>query len=159
MRAAVEDVHLRHGKQIRTYAAQVAIERRIFGLRLRASGRHGNGENGIRAQLALVRSAVELDHFAIDTALVFSVHPDDRGSNDIGDVFDGVECALAEIAGLVAVAKFNGFMFTRGGAGWDSSASFAAVGQINVGFDGRIATRVEDLSSEDFYDFHILQSY
>ena len=52
--------------------------------------------------------------------------------------------ALSRIARRIAVAQFHGFVFSSGGAGGHSRPAHAAVGQINIGFHGGIATGIED---------------
>ena len=59
-------------------------------------------------------------------------------------VADGVLRALSQIARLVAVAQFHGFVFSGGGAGGHSRPTHAAIGQVNIRFHGGIAARIED---------------
>ena len=74
MRAAVQDVHHRHGQQRCLDAAEIAVERRLLRCGRGARSGHRDGENRVRAQAALVRRAVELDHLAIDRALLARIH-------------------------------------------------------------------------------------
>ena len=69
------------------------------------------------------------------------------------DVLDGVKNALAEIAGLIAIAQFQGFVFAGRSAGGHRCAAACAVFEQNVGFDGRIAARVENLPPDDAGNF------
>ena len=71
------------------------------------------------------------------------------------DVLDGLQRALAEVARLVAVAQFDGFVLAGGGAGRHGRAAHAAVGEKDIGFHSRIAAGIENLSCYDFYDFVI----
>ena len=78
VRAAVEDVHHRHGQDPRLLAAEVAPERQadVRGRGVRGGERHA--EDRVGAQARLVRRAVELDQRAVDRELVERVVPDDR---------------------------------------------------------------------------------
>ena len=74
------------------------------------------------------------------------------------DVFDGLERALAQKALGVAIAKFHGFVFAGGCARGHRCAAHAAVYQIDIGFDGGVASRIENLTSNYFDNFHVVCS-
>ncbi len=74
-------------------------------------------------------------------------------SDFLVDVGDRLLGALAEVPGLDAVTQLHRFVFARGGAGRNSGAPEAAVGQHYIGFHGRVAARVQNFSANDFYDF------
>ena len=78
VRAAVEDVHHRHGQDARRLAAEVAPQRLAL---LRGRGvRRGerDAEDRVGAEAALVRRAVELDQRAVEAGLVERVAAGDR---------------------------------------------------------------------------------
>ena len=62
--------------------------------------------------------------------------------------------AFAQVARLVAVAQFHRFVLAGGCAGGHGRAAHTAVGEINIRFHSRIAARIQNLSSNYFYDFH-----
>ena len=68
--AAVEDVHHRHGQQVRGRAADVAEQRQAG----RVGGRPGDGERDaedrVGAEAGLVRRAVEVDQLLVDQPLL-----------------------------------------------------------------------------------------
>jgi uncharacterized protein YqfA (UPF0365 family) len=64
-------------------------------------------------------------------------------------VGDGLLHALAEVARLVAVAQFDGFVLAGGGAGRNRGAADSAAGEANVDLDGRIAAGIDDLAGGD----------
>ena len=68
------------------------------------------------------------------------------------DVGDGLQHALAEVAVLVAVAEFAGFVFAGGGAGGDGGAAEGAAFEEDVDFDGGIAAGIDDFAAGDFPD-------
>src|SRR5581483_9102395 len=57
-----------------------------------------------------------------------------------------------EVPALVAVAKLDGFMLARRSPGRPRGPSHASIREVHIRFDGRIATRIQNLSSSDFYD-------
>ena len=117
MRAAVDDVHHRHGQQVRVGAAEIAIERQPARLRRRLGHRQRHAEDGVGAEPALVGRAVELDQRVVDAALVLGVHAGERIEDLAVDGVDRLEHALAEVALLVAVAQLDGLVRAGRGAG------------------------------------------
>ena len=145
MRAAVEHVEHGRGQDAGVDAAQVAIERNLQRLGHGAGGGHGDSQDGVGAQLALVGRAVERDHGLVEEALVGGVHAFQFGSNDGLNVGNGLENALAQVVALVAVAQFHGLMFAGGGARGHNGAAQCAAFQNYVCFHGGIAARIQGL--------------
>ncbi len=139
MRAAVEDVHHGNGQDTGACAAEVAVERGVFGSSGGAGGRHGDGEDGICAETSLGGRAIELDHSGVELGLSGSVFAVQHLGDLAVDVADGVQGTFAEVARFIAIAQFDGFIFSGGSAGGDGGPAHAAVSQIDIGFDGRIA--------------------
>ena len=127
----------------------------VRGLRGRARGGHRDRQDRIGAQLALIRCAVEVDHCVIDGALLFRLHSGNGGRNFLGDVLRGLACTFAEVTLLIVITKLDGFMLARGGAGRNGGAADCAIGKAYVGFNGRIAPRIENLAANHLDDFHI----
>ena len=152
MRAAVDDVHHRHGQRVRPGAAQVAVERRLLRGCRRARGGHRNRQDGVGAQAALVGCAVEVDHGAVDRRLrggVLAYY----GLGDFAvDVAGGLQRAFAEVARLIAVPQFHCFVLAGGRAGRHRGPPHAAVSEMNIRFHRRIPAGIENLSSNYFYD-------
>ena len=85
-------------------------------------------EDGVGPELRFRGSAIELDHGAVDADLIGGIHAG-QGEGDRGlDVGHGVEHALAEVALLVPVAQFEGFVFAGAGAGGNSGTTGGAAG-------------------------------
>ena len=74
VRAAVDDVHHRHGQHFGVGSAEIFEERQaeLIGGGLRV--RERDGEDGVRAELGFVRRAVELDHRLVHRDLVERIH-------------------------------------------------------------------------------------
>ena len=82
--AAVEDVHERRRQDARLHAAEVAPERQPHRVGRRARDRHRDAEDGVRAELALVRRAVGVEQHLVDLGLVERVEADDRRARASG---------------------------------------------------------------------------
>ena len=152
VRAAVDDVHHRHRHLHRAHAAEVAVERQAGLLGRRLGHRHRDGQHGVGAEARLVVAAVELDQGLVDEGLLLGIEADD-GFGDLGvDVLDGLQHALAEVAAGVAVAQFDGLARAGGGARGHGGAAHDARFEQDVGLDGGIAARVENLAGDDIND-------
>jgi len=143
MRAAVEDVEHGGGKNAGIDAAEIAIERNLESLRNGAGSGHGYGEDGVGAEFAFIGCAVESDHGLIEQALVGCIQPFDFWGNDAFDVGDGLEDALAEVVGFVAIAEFHSLVLAGGGARRHNGAALSAAFEDDISFHGRISARVE----------------
>jgi len=66
----------------------------------------------------------------------------------------GLAGAFAQVARLVAVAQFHGFVLSGGCSGWHGGATEAPIGKMNVGFHGGVAARIQNFSTNDACDFH-----
>ena len=104
--------------------------------------------NGEIAEAVMGLDATE----QVEIALLFGVQP----KNGLGYFAihggNGFDHAPAEIAGLVAIAQFDGFLGAGGGARRHHRAAETAVGQRDLGFDGGIAAGVEDFAGVDLGD-------
>ena len=121
----------------------------LHGGRLRGRQRHR--EDRVGAEARLVGRAVEVDHGEVDRALVFGVEALEQVADLAVHVVHGVLHALA-VPGLAPVAQFHGFVDAGRGARRRDGASRGARFEVDVDFDGRIASRVKDLASQDNFD-------
>ncbi len=140
------------GRMLAPDAAQVAVERSALRGRAGARRGHGNGQNGIGAQAALIGRAIQVDHEAVDLGLLRGVFAVERGGNLAVNVGRGIQRALAEVTRLVAIPQFHGFMLAGGCARGHGGPSHAAVCEINIRFHGRIPAGIQNLSSDYFYN-------
>jgi len=156
--AAVDHVHHRHRQRHRARTTDIAIQRQTGFFSSSLGYSHRNSQDGVGAQTTLVVGAVQIDHGLVDESLVGSVEAND-GFADFGvDVFNGFQNTLAQIAGFVAIAQFQGFTLASGCAGRYSGTAHDAGFEQHVGFDGRVATGVQNLAGDDFYDCAHLQN-
>jgi hypothetical protein len=101
--ASVDDVHERHGQDIRLGAAQPGVERGTGLGRRGLGGRQRAPENRVRAEPALVRRPVELEERLVDGGLLAGVDPAQRLGDLSVDVPDRDRDALP-----VGIAQFDG---------------------------------------------------
>ncbi len=124
----------------------------MFAHRRRFGGGERDAENGIGAEPAFVRRAVERDHGLVELDLRLGVHAAQCVENLAIDRFDGVADALAEIALLVAVAQLDRLMRAGGSARRHAGAAERAVGEHDVDLDGRVAAAVQNLPADNVDD-------
>ena len=150
MRAAVQHVQHRRRQHAGIHAAQVAIERNLQRLRHGARRGHRDRQNRIRAQLALVRRAVERNHRLVDQPLIGRVHALQLGRNHGFHVVHGLQHALAQVVALVAVAQFHGLMLAGGSARRHNGAAQRAAFQNHVRFHGRDCRANQELRAHEW---------
>ena len=142
--AAVQHVHHRHRQHVRGLAAEVAPER-LPGLGRRGlRPGQGDAEDRVRAEPALVRGAVELDHRAVERRLVGWVEPAHRLGQLAVHVGHRLRDPLAR-PGVAAVAQLHRLELAGRGAGGHRGAAGGARLQQHVDLDCRVAAAVEDL--------------
>ena len=152
MHAAIDDVHHRHRQRPRRGAADIAVERHVEGFRRGLGDRERDAENGIGAEPALVRRAVEIDHDLVDLHLLFGGHVT-QGLEDFAvDGLNRLLHALAEIARLVAVAQLDRLMRAGGGTRGHRRPSQRAILQHDIDLDRRIAAAIENFAADDVDD-------
>lgn len=82
---------------------------------------HGDSQDGVGSELALVLGAVESNHLLVDGLLVNGVVSLERRGDDGIDVLNGLEDSLSKVLGLVSIAELNSLVDASGGSGGDSS--------------------------------------
>ena len=107
MGPAVDDVHHRHWKDIGVHSPEVAVQWHLQFVGCRASTCHGNREDRVGAELALVRSAVKLDHSAVDQALLGWIQAAQSRSDCGLNVLNRFEHSFAKIMPGIVVAQLN----------------------------------------------------
>ena len=152
MHAAVEDVHHGRGQQVRVRAADVLVQRLLSRLSSSLGAGQRRAEDGVRAQGTLVVGAVHLQHDVVDEALIVGLDADERLGDLLVHVGDSIQCALAEIAALVAVAQLDGLERARRSARRHRGTAERAVFQHHFNFHGRVAARVQNLATEHIDD-------
>ena len=124
---AVEDVHQRNRQHVGVRAAQVLVQRQVRGGGGCVGNGQGHAQDGVGAQLALVRGAVQVQHGLVDAALVGGVEAGQCRGDLVDDRVNGLLDTLAEVTALVAVTEFDGFVLAGGSPGRNGCAADLAV--------------------------------
>ena len=152
VRAAVYDVHERHGQHLGVYAAQVVVQGQAQEIGRGAGVGHGDAQDGVGAQAALVLGAVQLDHEVVQRGLAKGLHAHHRFGDLALHVFHGAADALAAVAVFFAVSQFKGFAGAGGRARRHRGPAYGPGIQGHFHLDGGIAARVEDFPCPDSSD-------
>ena len=151
VRAAVEDVHHRHGQQEGVRAAEIAEQRQLGAARGGLRDGERDAEDRVGAQARLVRRRVEIAQRLVDEALLAGLEADEFGADGVEHRGDRVAHALAAVA-LAAVAQFDRLELPGGRAAGHRRPAQRAVVERDLDLDGGIAARVEDLARADGLD-------
>ena len=128
-------------------AREIFVER-LIGKRGGGARRgHGHAEDRIGAELSLSGRAVEVAHFLVEHLLRGGVRANQRRTNHLVNVVNGLEDPFAQVARLIAVAQFKRFVLACGGAGRHRGAAAMAGSDGDVGLDRGIAAGVENLAA------------
>ena len=150
--AAVDDVHHGH-RQARVGSAvefgQMAKERLGPG----GSGGFGvgqrNGKDGVGAETAFLRRAVEFDHGVVHGLLLRRIETAQRLRDGRLDVGHRALHAPSAVARRAAVAQFHRLPGSGGRAGWRQRQAALAGVQEHFGLDGWIAAGIQCLAGHD----------
>ena len=112
VRAAVDDVHHRHGQDMRGRPAERAPERQAEGGGRGLGDRQRGAEHAIGADAALVGRPVDLAQQPVDAALVVHVVPEQRRGELVVDARDRAFDRLAAVGGA-AVTALDGLVRAR----------------------------------------------
>jgi len=150
--STVDDVESRHRQDHVGAASQggnVFVEGDSELCSTSLAGSERDSENSVGTELVLVGSSVKLEHEVINGSLVGHLEAalDERRSNHLIDILDGIEDALSMVHLLVTVAHLKGFMHASGGAGGHSSPEEALMGS-EVNLHGGVSTGVKDGAGE-----------
>ncbi len=113
----------------------------------------GHGQDGVGAKLGLVLGAVGIDHDFVQRALIGGVFTHQQTFDGVVDVAHGLQYALAQVAGLVAVAQFQCFARTGRGARGGAGGAYGTAFQNDFSADGRVTATVQNFESFDVDNF------
>jgi hypothetical protein len=110
---------------------------------------HGDTEDGVGTELALVRGTVQLDQQVINLLLLSDVQTraDQFLGDDVVDVGNGLGNTLSDVGRLVIISQLNGLVDTGGSTRGDLRSESTLFG-VDVDLDGGVTSRVEDLAKE-----------
>ena len=150
--AAVEDIHHRNRHTVAADAAEEAVKRDANGSGRCACTGDRNCKDRVGTEGRFVLRAVRFDHSSIDCINIGSVHSFDGIVDDRIDVCDCFADAFAAEAGLIAVAKLEGFKFACGSTAGSRASGNCSVCQIYFRFYGRITARIDDFTPKDLFN-------
>ena len=113
---------------------------------------HRNPFLFIAYQRKLRFSAVGFEHDAIDGQLIERIDAFEGRENQLGDIVDRFGNAFAEVTFGVAVAEFDGFMFTGAGTGRNRRAAHGATSENDIYFHGGVAAGVQNFTCININD-------
>ena len=147
VRAAVDDVHQRDGQVTRADAAEVAVERQLV-RRRPPRARPPSRRRGSRSRRGSTCSACRRARSAPRRPRPDRVAsmPMSVGRDHVADVLDRLQHALAEVALRVAVAQLERLVLAGRGAGRNGRAAERAAVEADLGLDGGVATRIQNLA-------------
>ena len=152
MLAAVQNIHHRHRHFLRINTADVTIQRYIKRICRCICAGERYAQYGICAESAFVRRAVERYHRLIYFHLLQCVHSRDFFGNNtvyVGNRFADPKAAVA----CASVTQFHGLKRTRGRSGRNGRTAYKAAFCANLGFDGRISSRIQNFTSDNAFNF------
>lgn len=120
------------------------------------AGGKGDGKNGVGAEPGFVGGAVERNHTGIDGGLVAGVVAAEFWGDAAVDVGDRAGNTAALVPACVTIAKFECFIDAGRGTRGDRGTAEGTVGELDIGFDGGAAARVEDFAGADGADAVVL---
>ena len=153
VRAAVDDVHHRYRQHLGIRSAEVFEKREAELVGGRPCSRKRDRENRIRAELALVRRAVERDHRLVHVDLIERVHVRHFFSDDFVHIRHSFRHAAAKEAFFHAIAQLPRLMFPCASAARDNGIAGCAAGDSDDSFNSWITARIDDLPGVDSNDF------
>ena len=118
----------------------------------------GDSEDGVGADLLLapaplVLGSVDLlNHKSVDSLLLGHIHALEGGSEQVVDIGDSFEAALAEEALRIFVSELEGLVDAGRGTRGNSSGEDASVVRDHVRLDGGVTAGVDDFASAHISD-------
>ena len=143
----VQNVHHGHGQLLRSYAAKIQVQGQTYGRSSGFSHSHGYTQNSICAQTALVRSAIQTNQQLVDFGLSSCFQANNSFCDDVVNIVNCFGNTLAHVAFSITITQLHSLVYTGGCTGGNSSATNSAILQANLNLYGRIAARVQNLTS------------
>ena len=149
MRAAVDDVHHWNGQHFGVRSAKV-FEKREAELAGRSPcSCKRDSQDRIRAELALIRCAVQRDHCLVQADLIESVHAGHFFPDDFVHIRHGFGDTAAKEAFFNAIAQLPRLMLAGTGTARDNRRTRTAASDSDYGFDSWVTAGIDDLAAVD----------
>src|SRR5690554_6073479 len=149
----VQDVHhrYRHGEFAGRAVdiSNVRIQRLLQRNSSRLGRCKGDGQNGVGAQVGLVLGAVQIQHNLVQTTLIRRIFTDQCITNLAVYRINRFQDALTQITGSITITQLQRLAGTGGCTRRRTSGADGAVFQNNIGFNGRVAAGIQNLTGFD----------
>ena len=152
MTAAVDNVHHRNRKSVTGDTAQETIQGNIQGDCCCSRAGNGYCQDRIGSQSGLILGSVCIDHCLINGINIGCIHSLQSLIDYSIDIFYSLLNTLAQISALIAVSQFQCLELTGRCSAGSHAASDGTVYQSYLCFYGRIASGIQNLSSNDFFN-------
>ena len=125
-------------------ANEIASGSTAFALANENVGSAGDGnryaQDGIRAEVAFIRGAIQFKHKLVKFNLVQSIETDNGPGDGAVNVINGFANPFTVVAAFVAIAQFDSFVSAGAGSARHQGPTPATAGQNDFYFYGRITT-------------------
>ena len=152
--AAVDDVHHGHGQSAGVATADVFVEGEVEVVGSSLSNCERHTEDGVCTKVALGIGAIQCKHSFIDCDLIEGAHTHEGLCDGAVYVSHSFGNTLAHVASFVTVAKFESLVYAGRCTGGYRCTAFGAGFENYVNFHGRVATRIEHFTTNNFFNFH-----
>ncbi len=152
MLAAIDDVHHRGRQHAGIAATQISVQGLAGEIRGGFGDGQGHAQDGVGAQVLLVRRAVHLDHFAVQADLVQRVQSLEFRRDLPVHVFNRKDDSLAQEAFFVSIPQFPRFVGSRAGSTGDRRPPEGAIHQGDFHLNRRVSAAIQDLTAMNFSD-------
>mmetsp|Transcript_27731 Transcript_27731/g.44334 ORF Transcript_27731/g.44334 Transcript_27731/m.44334 type:complete len:257 (+) Transcript_27731:1130-1900(+) len=150
MLTTVDDIGHRH-RQLEVILVAVQIgnmfpQGQALGQSSGTTAGHGNTQDPVGSNFALVGGSVNLHHQLVNYFLFARVHSDELWCNHGVHCLHRFEDTLTHVNLLVAIAQFHSLVLASGSSRWNRTSSKKPVVQQHVNLHGRVSTRVKNLT-------------
>ena len=152
MSAAVQDVHHRNRKTVAVYAAQETIQGNLQCGCCCSAACDGYSQDRISAQVGFILGSVCFQHCCIYCINIRSIHAFQHVVDDSVDIVHCLGYSFSSKTFFISITQLQSLELTGGCSAGSSSSSDGAVCQINFRLNGGIASGINDLSSDYFFN-------
>lgn len=154
MSTTVDDVHHRHGESIGVATTDIFVKGKIKIVGCSFCHCERNTENGISTEVALCFSTIKSKHCFVNLDLIKSAHANECIGDGAIHISNSFGYTFAHVTSFVSIAELKSFVNTGGSTRGNRSAAKSTAFKNHIHFNCRVATGIEHLTANDFFDFH-----
>jgi len=148
----VQDVHHGNGKKIGLGSPQVLVQGKAGFGGGGPGSRHGRRQDGVGAQSALVRSAIQLNEGSVDVELLPGLEPSQGITNLLVEMPHRLQDALAKVALRILVPQLHRLVLPGGRSTGNGGTAPSSRLENDLRLHGGVASGVQDLPSFYIHD-------